>query len=374
MTDRSTGSALATSDAQSTATARRGHTAARGLVWLHLLLAWTAVWVLYSTLIAAAHDESVSTSALSGARAIAAAAALGLLVQRLTERLPWPRPLSARFLLVHLAAAVGFGLTWVGLTSALEALVGRPWVLSRPTLFIPFVILGIWLYLMVAGITYAVRGTERAARAEAAAALTQLAALRAQLNPHFLFNALHTVVQLIPVEPTRAALAAEQVAGLLRTVIEEDRDLVPLDDERRFVERYLAVEHLRFGDRLETAFEVEPALSAALVPSFALQTLVENAVRHGAAPRVDATTITVSARADGARLLLTVTDSGAGSTIPLHREATTVKPATVPGGSGLRRLAERLEVLYGRRATLSLVSEPGRGFVATVAIPLQHAD
>jgi hypothetical protein len=320
-------------------------------------------------LIAAAHDESVSTSALSGARASAAAAALGLLVQRLTERLPWPRPLSARFLLVHLAAAVGFGLTWVGLTSALEALVGRPWVLSRPTLFIPFVILGIWLYLMVAGITYAVRGTERAARAEAAAALTQLAALRAQLNPHFLFNALHTVVQLIPVEPTRAALAAEQVAGLLRTVIEEDRDLVPLDDERRFVERYLAVEHLRFGDRLETAFEVEPALSAALVPSFALQTLVENAVRRGAA----------SGRHDdhgvgtgGWSRLLTVTDSGAGSTIPLHREATTVKPA-VPGGSGLRRSPSdsRCCTAGGRRchscpSPVAALSRPLRS--------LQHAD
>ena len=210
------------------------------------------------------------------------AALLGLGVLRITERVPWPRAVRPGFVLIHVIGAIGFATAWMLLASALESIIRWRLYLVTPAGIVPFLTIGIWLYIAVAGVAYAARSTQRAAAAEANAVRSQLAALRGQLNPHFLFNALHTVVQLIPVEPTRAALAAEQVAGLLRTVIEEDRDLVPLDDERRFVERYLAVEHLRFGDRLETAFEVEPALSAALVPSFALQTLVENAVRHGA--------------------------------------------------------------------------------------------
>ena len=112
------------------------------------------------------------------------------------------------------------------------------------------------------------------ARAEAVATSTQLAALRAQLHPHFLFNALHTVVQLIPVEPAKAAEAAEMVAGLLRTSIGEERDEVPLDDEWRFVSRYLAIEQIRFGDRLRIRSEIPPDVLDEHVPSFALQTLV----------------------------------------------------------------------------------------------------
>src|SRR4026208_1160253 len=100
---------------------------------------------------------------------------------------------------------------------------------------------------MVSGVVYASEATERASKAEAIAARSQLAALRAQLNPHFLFNALHTVVQLMPVDPKGASRAAEQLAGLLRVTLEQDRDLVLLAEEWSFVEKYLELESLRFG-------------------------------------------------------------------------------------------------------------------------------
>ncbi len=352
---------------------RRPSPAARGLTWLHLFLAWLPVWVLYSSLIAAAHGASLARAAIAGSRAVGIAALLGLLVQRFTDRLQWPRPLNVRFVAAHAFGALAFAGAWVGLVSLLERVVGGRWFLPPSGLF-AFLILGAFLYFMVAGIAYAVRATERAARAEAAAATTQLAALRAQLNPHFLFNALHAVVQLIPVEPKRAAQAAEEVATLLRTVIEEDRDLIPLEDERRFVERYLEVERVRFGDRLQVRFDIDPSLGDALIPSFVVQTLVENAVRHGAAPQVEATAIVVSARATGERLILTVRDSGVGMAglAPGGGEQVVVLPQSA--GTGLRRLAERLEALYGRRAALSLASEPGRGFTAMVALPIERGE
>lgn len=335
----------------------------REWVWLHLLLAWLSLWALYTTLIATAHGTRFVTAAIAGAQAIAMAALLGLAVQRLTERVPWPRPLTVRFVALHVVASLAYAAAWVFLTTALSALHGGGLTVAAPPGIAPFVILGIWLYLMVAGIAYAVRATNRAARAEAAAAMTQLAALRAQLNPHFLFNALHTVVQLIPLDPRRAARAAEEVAALLRTVIGEDRDLVPLRDERAFVERYLGVEHLRFADRLSVDFDVDDSLADALVPSFAIQTLVENAVRHGAAPRIDATTVSVVARADGTMLRLTVRDDGDGA----DRAS-----ITTTSGTGLRRLTERLDALYGTTAALRIDSARGQGFTATLSLPLQR--
>jgi len=121
-------------------------------------------------------------------------------------------------------------------------------------------------------------------------------------------------------------------------------------------------------------FEIDAALGDALIPSFVVQTLVENAVRHGAAPQVEATAIVVSARATGDRLLLTVRDSGVGMAglAPDGGEQVVVLPQSA--GTGLRRLAERLEALYGRRAALSLASEPGRGFTAVVALPLERGE
>ena len=299
-------------------------------------------------------------SAVSG---VTAGAIVAFLLYRFVRRVPWPRPFRFRFVLLHVAAALAFTVSWLLLWIAIESLFTGSLLETRAGRAVrlrehpPFSLL---LYAVVAGIAYSVERRERAAHAEAEAARTQLAALRAQLHPHFLFNALHTVVQLIPIDPTRAAEAAELVASLLRRTVEEERDEVTLDDEWTFVSRYLEVEHIRFGDRLRVRAEVDPDLLDERVPSFALQTLVENAVRHGAAHRVAPTEIVVTAAATGSDLTLSVRNTG--ERLP---------PAPVKNGkaTGLSRLRERLALLYGDAARLTCGAHEEGGYEAVLVVP-----
>lgn len=298
---------------------------------------------------------------MHGAIRLSTGAAIAFLVYRFVLRNPWPRPFRLRFLALHVVAAPVFALVWHATSSVVNALVsGRPILAELVFRQDEGVFIGVIVYIIVAGISYAFEGAARAARAEAVSARTQLAALRAQLHPHFLFNALHTVVQLIPVEPVRAADAAELLAGLLRTTLEEKRDEVPLADEWSFVSRYLAVEGIRFGDRLIVRADIDESLLDDRVPAFAIQTLVENAVRHGAAPRVAATEIVVTAAGSASELTLSVRNSsGVG----------VVRNAQSGTGTGLTRLRERLTVLYGSAARLECGPHGYDGFEAVLVVP-----
>jgi two-component system LytT family sensor kinase len=294
---------------------------------------------------------------------VIAGGVVAFLLYQFVRRLPWPRPFRLWFALLNLAAALASGLLWLLLSIAVESLFTGSLLETRSISegAHSFPILGVFLYVVVAGVTYSVESTARAARAEALAARTQLAALRAQLHPHFLFNALHTVVQLIPIDPARAADAAELVASLLRTTIEEDRDEVPLDDEWTFVSRYLELEHIRFGDRLRVRAEVNPDLLDERVPSFALQTLVENAVRHGAAPRVAPTEIVVTATGTDRDLTISVWNTAEPTSSP-----DSMKNGV---GTGLSRLRERLRFLYGEAARLTCGAREDGGFEAVLVVP-----
>ncbi|MEO8336157.1 MAG: histidine kinase [bacterium] len=334
----------------------------RRLVWLQLLIGWLPVWALFTTLILTAHNTSIQAASFVALRMMIGAALLGLVVQRFTERLPWPSRVRPLFIVQHFVAAVAYASAWVLFNSVIESVLHRRLVVNLGPGISAYLMLGVWLYVMVAGVSYTAFATERAARAEANAARAQLSALRAQLNPHFLFNALHAVVQLIPREPKRAAEAAEQLAGLLRGTIEEDRDLVPMADEWAFVEKYLELERLRFGDRLRVNAEMTDEATNALIPVFALQTLVENAVRHGASPTVEATEITIRASTADGELIVSVRDTGSALLATSGNGA----------GTGLKRLRERLAVLFGAEARLEASHDATGNFVARLTLP--HRD
>ena len=303
-----------------------------------------------------------AASAISG---ITAGGVASYLLYRFVRRVPWPRPFRFQFVLVHLAALVLFGLFWIGLSIGIEALFTGS-VLATRTLFrlrvLPYELpeIAALLYAIVCGTGYSIERRARLAEAEAAAARANLAALRAQLHPHFLFNALHTVVQLIPVDADRAVEAAELVSSLLRVTVEENRDEVPLADEWNFVSRYLEMEQLRFGDRLRVRTEVDPDLLDERIPSFALQTLVENAVRHGAANRVAPTEIVITAGVADSKLKLSVWNEG--DTLPARTGENGV-------GTGLSRLRDRLGFMYGDDARLTSGARDDGGFEAVLIVP-----
>jgi two-component system, LytTR family, sensor kinase len=280
-------------------------------------------------------------------------------VHRLTRVLPWPtRPPRWRFVLIHVAmvpvCVVIFLLASKALTLLLLGYHTPPRHVSG------FFVVGGYLYVVVAGASYMVEATRRTARAETAAAQMQLAALRAQIHPHFLFNALHTVVQLIPINPARAMEAAELVADLLRATMEDDRDVISLREQWAFVSRYLELERIRFGERLRVHADVDPDLLEARIPSFALQTLVENAVRHGAAPRIEPTDIVVTAAGTHSEVTLSVRNNGGPAATNGSASST---------GTGLNRLRERLVALHGNAARLTYGARDDGGFEAVVMVP-----
>jgi len=344
----------------------------RSWIWLQLLLGWLPVGALFALMFKMAHGGPVTEALAMALQLVLTAALLGIVVYRFTQRVAWPYPLHWRFVATQLFAALAYAITWFALNVLIGSVVatishsighgGFAVLLAiGPGWGVPYVVLGIWLYVMVAGIAYANNAAERRVRIEAMAARTQLAALRAQLHPHLLFNALHTVVHLIPEDPQRATRAAEELAAILRSALSEQRDVIPFAQEWAFVQRYLRIESLRFGERLRVHDEIDSSALTAQIPAFALQTLVENAVRHAAAPRVEATDLRLSARCAGAALVVTVSDNGAGA------ELDDVNGRSA--GTGLPRLRERLLHLCGGAARLELDSAPGRGFRATLVLP-----
>jgi two-component system LytT family sensor kinase len=210
------------------------------------------------------------------------------------------------------------------------------------------------------------RAETEATRLKAQLVQSQLHALKHQLQPHFLFNALNAIVALIR---RRRNTQAEELTGrlgeLLRGAMEEtETQEIPLSRELRFLEAYLEIEHVRYGDRLKIDLRIDSEATQALVPYMCLQPLAENAIRHGIASRLPRGTLTVRARVRDAMLEITVADDGVGFD-PVR--------ATSRQGIGISNTRARLSHLYGPAAQLNIDSSPGCTLV-TLSLPYHLAE
>lgn len=206
---------------------------------------------------------------------------------------------------------------------------------------------------------------ETAAKLETDLANAQLHALRSQLNPHFLFNALNSVVTLIGRDTHGAQRMIVRLSELLRaTLAAGDGSEVQLRQELELVERYLDIERIRFGSRLSVTIDVPAELMTATVPALLLQPLVENAITHGLSQISTTGLVSVRAWVEGRMLHLEVRDNGPG---PF------VKPKRPGSGIGVSNLRARLERLYGDEQSIELLEAPGGGCIAAVMLPMVFA-
>lgn len=203
------------------------------------------------------------------------------------------------------------------------------------------------------------------------ASLSELKALRAQINPHFLFNALNAIAGLIHKDPFRADSTVEQLAEVFRyTLRGSEKEWVRLEDEVEFVEAYLAVEHARFGERLQVQVKADADVGSIRIPTMIVQTVVENAVKHGVAAVRGQARIEIRARRDGQHLLIEVADNGPG--FP-DEENALPRQQTKGASFGLKSIRERFQGYFGDRAQLSIKRDEERGMtVVQLSMPLDH--
>jgi two-component system LytT family sensor kinase len=279
-----------------------------------------------------------------------------------------------RMLLRHLPLFVAAALAHFAAVAAVSALLGVQRDRFWPSVMMQMtgrMHLELLIYTAVAGTGAALvlhgrfRDRELAtARLQAELSAARLDALRGQLQPHFLFNSLHSIASLARSGDTAGVVRL--IAGfseILRHLLATGERRLPLRDELQLVERYLEIQRVRFADRLEVSIEMAPEVADARVPLLIVQPLVENALRHGLAPRVEPGAVVVRACRDDGATRIDVEDSGVGLPAAWSLAATP--------GTGLRNLASRLDAEFGPAASLTVTPRSGGGVVATVRVPFE---
>jgi signal transduction histidine kinase len=334
-----------------------------------VLAAWLpffAIWVFFAMLYA---HYPVRAAVVTSMISMGSASLMGIAVWHICQRWPWPLRLDLKFYFLQIFFAAVYSILWSLSAYGLESLRHEANPLrdfwKSPVLGWQL-LMGLWLYGLFAGVSYAVQTRNRlheketlAARAEALAAAARLDALRARLNPHFLFNALHTLAALVKFHPTMAESAIERLGDMLRYTLKEDgRELVEFAEEYEFTRQYIAFEQLRYEYRLKVTLQIDPESFHFDVLPFSIQTLAENAVRHAISIRPEGGCIWIKCSYQDGGLSVSVRDDGPGG-------------GADPSQShqfGLRSLQERLRAAYGAMADLRLHSGP-EGFEAHFVVP-----
>jgi hypothetical protein len=298
----------------------------------------------------------------------------------LARRHPFIRGMALRAVAVHVAAFATIGAIAEAWTATLQVLF-NPWNYRRPpefwdswsTTLLYHVLIFLIAYALILTVTYLLDSRDKVARQMTETARlneelskAQLAALRRQMEPHFMFNALNSIAGLV--RDRRNDAAVSMIVGLSeflrRSSADSHRSQVTLGEEVEYLQRYVDIQQVRFGERLRVSVEIPPELMDAQVPSLLLQPLVENAIKHGIATRVVGGNVRVTAtRADGS-LCLTVYNDGPSFAADWQ---------TKGAGVGLANLRTRLRILHGEACDLQMRRAGTDGVEVIVSLPLQEA-
>jgi sensor histidine kinase YesM len=306
-----------------------------------------------------------------------------------SKRWPVTRPHLKQRVFLHLAISLLFCVAWATCGKLLQLVLGLVFApnlvheamaadhfwrklgvdwLSWVFTTLPF---GVAVYFCMVGMEHAIRYFVEAREREVQVARlseqlsgARFTALQAQVNPHFLFNTLNTIAVLVRDNNREGAVRiVEHLSEMLRRTLSRHRaNEVTLGEELELVRQYLAIEQARFSDRLQPELSIDESLLSAAVPGFALQQLVENAIRHGIARGTDAGHVSVVARRDRDTLELLVIDDGPGID---------AEDASRPG-HGIENTQERLRALYGEAASLVVAKGPTGGTIATLRVPYRE--
>jgi hypothetical protein len=292
--------------------------------------------------------------------------ALAPLVMRLARAFPFTRATLSHSLPVHIIASLAIGFLKLVVDQAIRrTLFGfRQYVLL--TSLAPNVLFYWGIVAAAHGLGYYRSSKERELRAsqlEGRLAQARLQLLQMQLHPHFLFNTLNTISELVHEDPETADRMITGLSDLLREALAAGSvQVVPLRRELALLERYLEIQRTRFGDRLRLNIDVEPRALDAFVPHLLLQPIVENAIRHGIGSQARHGRVSIAARVTGGSLQLVVEDDGRGFQ---HTDAEASE------GVGLSNTRERLQALYGEAARLTMQGGPQGGVILTIVVPLR---
>jgi two-component system, LytTR family, sensor kinase len=336
---------------------------------------WTAVSFLFAIQSEArTSDGNFGRSLLVALASFAPCLLLTPFIAILATRYRFAVGQKRQSVVAHLAGLSAFLVIGGGLMGAFAWLL--PWLRTEDLLgamgraILVYIAMDALIYLMIAvafmAYAYSRESQEQsvtAARLQAQLAETRLHVLSAQLQPHFLFNTLNAISAFVRDDPPNAERLLARLSDLLRHSLRDGASPeTSLESEFAFLEKYVEVQEARFGPRLNVTFTVDPHVLDARVPRLILQPLVENAIRHGVAPRAGPGRVEVAARGDGDFIRLLVRDDGIGVPASGLRE-----------GVGLRTTRDRLKQLYGEQHEFALVSQPAGGTECRLRLPLRRS-
>lgn len=343
--------------------------------WLFYLWAWLPYFIGFVLVVYTVQRVSLHDALVSGAYTVLPPTLLGAGVWWLGERIEWNRGRRRSAVII-----IALGLLYAALSCA-PVVVAALWLkgFNKGWLFVDRFIFfqyltALFMYTGVMGVFQALRISrrlreeqQRAVEAEVLKTRAELEALRGRLQPHFLFNTLHSITALVHHNPAGAEKALLQLSELLHMVLDAkcgDED-VSLAEEWRFIETYLALEQIRLGDRLRVAVEIPDSLRSQRIPFLTLQPLVENALHHAVSARAQGGTVRIKAWREKDAMLLVVEDDGPGADLS-HLNA--------GSGVGLQIVRRRLAAAYLGHARLDIETAPGAGFRVMVMLPIKEID